>query len=505
MTWVSGLRMWIAGLAARRYRWILIAALITLVVSSSLLGLVGWMRWRGQRALTGDTHAVVSQAGEQLVRALQSRRGTLTLIRDTLNRRADLTSPQLEALGASATAHTRHLLGVGLIREGREPAWWFGPQRINDAGVKELNRAIVQRSRLRGVWRVPSTFVAASSDAQPQSPDHRGRGDVPPAAGGRRWLVMLEPLSGTVYDRSALIGAFDLEPLLEDFYLTRVLPRHPVQILEDDTVLYRSDDWQLPTETQQPIMVEEPMAVDAARWTVQMQPRTSRITQTLSWFSLLLIGLSILAGVGIIAVVWLLAARTWMLQRAVNRRTAALRRARDRLHQLAITDDLTGLYNRRFFLNRWTWEHARARRYKRPLACLMIDVNGFKQVNDRLGHHLGDVILRHITQELKTLLRESDILARFGGDEFIVALPETSPAQAKAVAEKLRQVKIPVPDGVRHGLPAVTLSVGISQLGPRHAEPQNLLQDADASLYAAKRRGKTAAAKLESSASLSRR
>jgi len=488
MGWLNRLRTGVVGVTVRRYRRILVAALITLTVSTSLLGLVAWMRWRGQRALTSDTHAVVSQASEQLVRSLQSRRGTLTLIRDTLNRSTDLSPPQLEALGASATAHTRHLLGVGMIRAGAEPAWWFGPQQVKPPGLTTLNHAIVQRSRLRGVWRVPSTLVAAHEE-----PD------------GRRWLVMLEPLRASAYRRSAILGVFDLSPLLEDFYLTRVLPRHPVQIMDSGTVLYRSEDWQLPTDTHQPIVVEASMAVDAARWTVQMQPRTSRVVQTLSWFSLLLISLSILAGLGIITIVWLLAARTWILQRAVNRRTAALRRARDRLHQLAITDDLTGLYNRRFFLNRWTWEHARARRYRRPLACLMIDVNGFKQVNDRLGHHMGDRLLKHVTQELKTQLRESDILARFGGDEFIVALPETSPAQARAVAEKLRQVKVAIPNGSRHGLSAITLSVGISQLGPRHAEPQNLLQAADASLYEAKRRGKATGVKDAPPVSTTRR
>jgi diguanylate cyclase (GGDEF)-like protein len=207
--------------------------------------------------------------------------------------------------------------------------------------------------------------------------------------------------------------------------------------------------------------------------------------------NILLMVLSVIAGLGVTTIVWLLAARTWILQRAVTRRTSALRRALSRLRQIATTDELTGLHNRRFFLNRWEWEYKRAKRYQRPLACLMIDLNGFKQVNDRLGHETGDLVLKRVAQELKALLRQSDILARLGGDEFVAALPETTPAQATMVAEKLRHVTIQMPEAHEQGLPPVTLSVGMSRIGHHEDGPQDMLRAADQSLYADKRHMKS--------------
>jgi diguanylate cyclase (GGDEF)-like protein len=458
----------------QRYRQVLMASVITLLVSGSLLGLIGLTQWRGKRALQTDTRSIVSKTTQQLQRALVSRRGTLTFLRDTLNRQGDLTPAQLKALGASATEHTRHLLGTGLVRATQLPAWWSGPQGLSPAELAQLNRAIVERARLRGAWRVPSTFVATM------------RSD-------RQLLVMLEPLRAAAYRQSAVIGVFSIKPLLEDFIATTLPEHQPVQIVSEDTILYRSVNWQPVTDDEQPIIEEDRLAVDSARWTFQMQPGSSRVTQTLSWFNVLLISLSLIAGVGVTVIVWLLAARTWLLQRAVARRTAALRRTMKRLRQMAVTDELTGLHNRRFFLDRWTWECDRAKRYQRPLACLMIDVNGFKQVNDQLGHPAGDLVLKHVAQELKTALRQSDILARFGGDEFVIALPETSLEQAEAVADKLRRVSIPVPGEGGPHLPPISLSVGLGRIEQEDDSPQEILQAADQSLYAWKRHRKPSA------------
>jgi diguanylate cyclase (GGDEF)-like protein len=119
---------------------------------------------------------------------------------------------------------------------------------------------------------------------------------------------------------------------------------------------------------------------------------------------------------------------------------------------------------------------------------MMVDVNGFKQVNDRLGHQTGDLVLKQVAQELKTLLRQSDILARLGGDEFVIGLPETHPSQAAAVADKLRHVRIPMTDRARHGLGPVTLSVGLSIPAQAGETSQQLLEAADRSLYDEKRR-----------------
>ena len=461
--------------SAGRSRRILIASGITLLTSASLLGLVAVIRWRGHQAVQSDTRTVLASGSQQLVRALQSRRGTLTFLRDTLSRRPNLSPPQLQAMGASAVEHTRHLLGTGELVAAQLPRWWSGPQTLAPTELAQLNRAIIRRAQLPGAWRVPSTFVTMTT-AQ------------------RALLVMLEPLRTAPAGQGALIGVFDLKSLLEDFVSMSLPQRYPVQILDGETLLYRSDGWLPTTLERRPIAVEGSVVVDAAHWTIQMQLGSTRVVETLSWFNMLLIGLSILTGLGITVIVWILAARTWILQRAVTRRTAALRRVTKRLRQMAITDELTGLYNRRFFLDRWEWECKRAKRYRRPLACLMVDVNNFKQVNDRLGHHAGDLVLRQVAQELKTALRQSDILARFGGDEFIIALPETSVAAASSVAEKLRHVSIRIPEGATLGLPPISLSIGMSRIEQPDESPQDILEAADQSLYASKRRVKPAPA-----------
>ena len=451
-----------------RSRRVLIASVVTLLISATLLGVVGLMRGRGHRALQSDTHALIAQTAEQLVRSLQSRRGTLTFLRDTLKRRSDLSPAQLQAMGESAVEHTRHLLEVGLVDAASPPTWWSGPQQLSRAELAPLNRAITQRTQPRGAWRVPQTFAATIKT-------------------DRVCLVMLEPLRSAAFTSSAIVGVFDLKPLLEYFFTSGPAQSHPVQLLDHATLLYRSAGWKSNPNEPGWIIEEQPVTIDAARWTLQMQPGSTQVVQTLTSFNGLLVVLSLLAGLGVSAIVWILAARTWILQRAVTRRTAALRRTLRRLRQLAITDELTGLYNRRFFLNRWEWECERAKRYQRPLACLMIDVNGFKQVNDRFGHAIGDLVLQQVAQELKNLLRQSDILARFGGDEFIIALPETGLDQASAVAEKLRHVSIHIPEGASHGVSTIGLSVGVSRIEAGDESPEELLEAADQSLYSSKR------------------
>jgi diguanylate cyclase (GGDEF)-like protein len=466
---ITRLQGWMVRLSAQRYRRLIVAAAITLFTSVTLLGLIGFIHWRGAQAVQTDTRTVLTQTGQQLVRAFHSRRGTLTFLRDTLNRQSDLTPAQLQAMGKSAVSHTRHLLGVGLVQSGQPAAWWSPPYGLSAGEVDQVGRAIGQRTRLRGIWKVPSTFTAET--------------------GSRRvLLIMLEPLSTAAYRESAIVGVFNVKSLLEDFLSANLSQRYPVRVLDGETMLYQSDDWAPAEDPRAPLIAEHRIAVDAARWTLQMQPGSTPVAQTLSWLNILVVGLSLIAGTGVTIIVWILAARTWILQRAVNRRTAALRRASERLRQLATTDELTGLYNRRFFLNRWAWECERAKRYARPLACLMIDVNGFKQVNDRLGHQAGDTLLKQVAQELKTVLRYSDVLARFGGDEFVVALPETTPEQAAAVAEKLREIAIQIPEGRSSGLPPISLSVGMSRIQEADESPQDVLEAADQSLYAHKRR-----------------
>ncbi len=452
---------------SRRFRRTLIACLLTLGLSASFLGTVAFMRWHTDHAMRKDTRIVLTEASQQLIRALQSRRGTLTLLRDTVDRSKPLGLDDRRALSNSAVAHTRHLLGIGFTRSAEPVSWWTPPTPTTRTEQQALSQEISQRLRLRNAWRVPSTFIVT------------GRVDRP-------LLVMVEPLRVKANRRSAVTGAFDLKPLLNDFFELTLQQPFPVQLLHENELLYRSAGWQASTAQRRPSVIEETIRLDAIRWTLQMQPGTTQTARTISWFNVVLLVLSGFSAIAISAIIWLLAMRTRLLQRAVSRRTAALRRTMERLRQLATTDELTGLWNRRAFLERWDFEYTRAKRYGRPLGCLLIDVDGFKSINDTVGHHMGDLVLKGVAQELKTALRGADVLARFGGDEFIVALPETSVAQASLVAEKLRQLAIHGPWERQPGLGPIRLSVGIGLLQP-HLTAEQVIQQADAEMYASRR------------------
>jgi len=460
-------RGWFPRLNSRRYQRILIACLATLGVSASLLGTVIVVRWRADHAVRGDTRVVLKQAAEQLLRALQSRRGTLTLLRDAMDKAPTMAVEEQTALAISAVAHTRHLIGAGLIRANAAPTWWIAPTPTTSHERSAIKQVLTHRTTLRQVWRVPSTFTVRAGSTRP-------------------FLIMLEPLKAAKHQRSSIIGIFDLKPLLADFFELSLQQPFPVQLLEANQALYTSAAWKPPVDTHRHALIDHPLRLDAVHWVLQMQPGSTHAVKTLSWLNVLLIVFGMAAGLVTTTLIWLLAMRTWILQRAVSRRTAALRRTTERLRRLATTDELTGLYNRRFFLERWEWEHERAKRYERPLACLMIDVNGFKSVNDMLGHATGDLVLKHVAEELKTALRHSDILARFGGDEFIAALPETSLTQATSVAEKLRTLPISGPWAQGGRIGAVRLSVGVSEIDAGDESAQQVLQRADASMYASR-------------------
>jgi diguanylate cyclase (GGDEF)-like protein len=163
----------------------------------------------------------------------------------------------------------------------------------------------------------------------------------------------------------------------------------------------------------------------------------------------------------------------------------------EELHRLAVTDPLTGLPNRRALLEALERELARARRYGRPLAALLMDVDRFKEINDGMGHLAGDATLRALAALLGALVREGEVLARHGGDEFALALPEATAEQGHACGERLRRAVESHPfeyDGQRY---AVTLSVGVGAASPGEtATVPTLLARADGKLYESKRAGR---------------
>ncbi len=104
---------------------------------------------------------------------------------------------------------------------------------------------------------------------------------------------------------------------------------------------------------------------------------------------------------------------------------ARLQDINEKLHELSMTDTLTGLYNRLFFTKRFAYEFQRSDRYRSPLTCVMIDIDHFKRVNDTHGHQVGDTVLKGVSKVLNSAIRKVDILARYGGEEIVVVLTET--------------------------------------------------------------------------------
>jgi diguanylate cyclase (GGDEF)-like protein len=162
------------------------------------------------------------------------------------------------------------------------------------------------------------------------------------------------------------------------------------------------------------------------------------------------------------------------------------------MSRLAHTDPLTGLANRRHLFERLESEFARAQRYRRPFTLLYIDLDGFKSINDRFGHLFGDEILRGSAMSMQAVLRSTDLLARIGGDEFAVLMPETSLSGADYVVGKLRKALAAYSRQLSPALPPITLSVGIGEIGEQDEAIEDILARADKAQYLAKASGKDA-------------
>ena len=172
-----------------------------------------------------------------------------------------------------------------------------------------------------------------------------------------------------------------------------------------------------------------------------------------------------------------------------------IRELRDKLRTLSTTDELTGLHNRKYLLERMEQEISRSKRYGNALSVLLFDLDFFKVVNDIYGYEWGDVLLRSIADKLKQLIRKEDIITRYGDEEFIVVLPNTSEDNAFLFAERFRKdiekmEFIPAGEEERH---PITISGGISTFPciPDAEEDANtIIRYAEHALYNAKKRGK---------------
>jgi len=162
----------------------------------------------------------------------------------------------------------------------------------------------------------------------------------------------------------------------------------------------------------------------------------------------------------------------------------------DALEKLACLDAMTGLNNRRHFLVLAEIEWSRFRRYSRPLALLLIDIDRFKSVNDTYGHDAGDVVIKAVAALLDKHKRASDIAGRLGGEEFVLLLPEAKRDQAVAAGERFRQLVAEHPIGIGDRHLQVTISVGASACRAGSQGLDELLKEADIALYEAKRSGR---------------
>jgi diguanylate cyclase (GGDEF)-like protein len=184
---------------------------------------------------------------------------------------------------------------------------------------------------------------------------------------------------------------------------------------------------------------------------------------------------------GLLLFVWLPAAvREWK---------ASEQRAQD-LTALASLDALTGIHNRREFEKLGRAELARSQRYMRPLSILIIDIDFFKRVNDTYGHEMGDWVLKMVATTISSAKRDPDVVARIGGEEFAVMLPETSLIAACTVAERIREMVHKNSLAIGNDRLALSVSIGVTGATAATSGLEAILRDADQALYDAKREGR---------------
>ncbi len=177
----------------------------------------------------------------------------------------------------------------------------------------------------------------------------------------------------------------------------------------------------------------------------------------------------------------------------VGQQSHSLRGENETLVRLAAKDGLTGLYNHAYIKERLKQEIYRCRRYQYPLSLLMIDIDDFKSLNDNYGHVVGDRVLKTLSKLMQEILRPSDIIGRYGGEEFLVILPQTNSENSLAVAERIREniefYKFKVHPSKKK-ISRVTVSIGLCVFPDHGKTSEDLIAFADESLYAAKKEGK---------------
>ncbi|GAB4563589.1 MAG: GGDEF domain-containing protein [Haliangiales bacterium] len=162
----------------------------------------------------------------------------------------------------------------------------------------------------------------------------------------------------------------------------------------------------------------------------------------------------------------------------------------EEIYRMTIIDGLTGVHNKRYFLEFLEREIARCARHQRPLSLLMFDIDHFKSINDTHGHLTGDYVLKEMSRRLRERIRKEELMARYGGEEFAVVLPETDHVGSMNFAEQIRQLVNSEPFEYEGDSFQVTISVGVHTLYGQSMDPSAFIKQADENLYAAKRSGR---------------
>ena len=160
-----------------------------------------------------------------------------------------------------------------------------------------------------------------------------------------------------------------------------------------------------------------------------------------------------------------------------------------------IIDSLIGIYNRRYFDTKLSEEIERAHRYKLPLSLLLLDIDHFKNINDTHGHQIGDIVLKNLGQSLLNAVRETDIVARYGGEEIAIITPHTSLFSASELAERLRHTieastMVPADEYEKRQAIKITVSIGVTGMEKDSGYEKSMIKNADKALYEAKENGR---------------
>jgi diguanylate cyclase (GGDEF)-like protein len=162
----------------------------------------------------------------------------------------------------------------------------------------------------------------------------------------------------------------------------------------------------------------------------------------------------------------------------------------EEIYRLTTVDGLTQIYNKRYFMETLERELSRSHRYRRELSLIMFDIDHFKQINDTYGHLAGDYVLKHLAQVIKSKIRREDMMARFGGEEFAIVLPEIDNYNALQFAEKIRKLVVATKFRFEDADIDVKISIGVATAQPEETDVNEFIKRADALLYEAKKSGR---------------